>query len=136
MTLIRWTDELSLGIPEIDAEHRELVELINGLHDVMRVGADYVQVVELLGEIYGRIAEHFTAEEELMQDLHFPGYAEHKEDHETLLEDLRDIMDEVEEDGSFDAAHLSSDLNRWFSDHFRTHDAKLHGLRNVSQQGG
>ena len=36
------------------------------------------------------------------------------------------IMDEVEADGSFDAVALSADLNRWFIDHFHTHDAKLH----------
>ena len=36
-------------------------------------------------------------------------------------------MDEVEDDGEFDEAQLATDLDRWFSEHFRTHDAKLHG---------
>ena len=100
--------------------------MINGLHDVMQVGADYVQVVELLGQIYSRIAEHFAHEEKIMRNARYPLYEEHKEDHELLLDDLREIMDEVEADGSFDAPALSADLNRWFSDHFHTHDAKLH----------
>lgn len=126
MTLIRWTTEFEVGIPEVDEEHRHLVELINGLHDIMQMGADYVQVVELLGEIYSQIAAHFEAEEALMQASGYAGLAEHKEDHDTLLLDLRDIMDEVEDDGSFDAGQLSTDLNRWFSDHFQTHDARLH----------
>lgn len=126
MTLIKWKDEFSVGIEEVDHEHRELIELINGLHDVMQLGADQVQVVDLLGEIYAQIAAHFALEEKMMRETRYPGYAEHKEDHETLLDDLRDIMDEVEDDGRFDAVQLSNDLNRWFGDHFSEFDARLH----------
>ena len=126
MTLLKWTDEFNVGIEEVDSEHQELIEMINGLHDVMQVGADYVQVVELLGEIYAQIAAHFAHEEKIMRNAHYPLYEAHKEDHETLLDDLREIMDEVEADGTFDAVALSGDLNRWFIDHFHTHDAKLH----------
>ncbi|HSG59736.1 MAG TPA: bacteriohemerythrin [Woeseiaceae bacterium] len=126
MTLIKWTDEFSLGIDEVDEEHKSLIELINGLYDVIQVGADYVQVVELLGEIYSQIAVHFAHEEDMMQESGYAHFEEHREDHETLLDDLREIMDEVEADGSFDVGELSGDLNRWFVDHFRTHDARLY----------
>ena len=129
MTLINWTDEFRLGIDEVDAEHKSLIELINGLYDVMQVGADYVQVVELLGEIYSQIAVHFAHEEDLMRKSGYARFEEHREDHETLLDDLREIMDEVEADGTFDVIELSSDLNRWFVDHFRTHDARLYKTR-------
>jgi hemerythrin len=129
MTLIKWTEEFRLGIDQVDAEHKALIELINGLYDVMQVGADYVQIVEILGEIYSQIAVHFAHEEDLMRESGYTRYEEHREDHETLLDDLREIMDEVEADGSFDEIELSSDLNRWFVDHFRTHDAKLYKVR-------
>ena len=129
MSLIKWRDEFSVGIEEVDHEHREMIELINGLHDVMQLGADQVQVVDLLGEIYAQIASHFALEEKMMRETHYPDYAIHKEDHETLLDDLRDIMDDVEDDGTFDALQLSNDLNRWFSDHFAEFDAKLHRPR-------
>ncbi len=126
MSLITWKKEFSVGIEEVDHEHKELIELINCLHDIMQLGADQVQVVELLGEIYAQIASHFALEEKMMREINYPLLDEHKEDHETLLDDLRDIMDEVEIDGTFDAVELSNDLNRWFSDHFKSHDAKLH----------
>ena len=99
MTLIKWKEEFAVGIEEVDYEHKELIELINGLHDVMQIGADQVQVVELLGEIYAQIASHFALEEKMMRETHYPLFGEHKEDHEVLLDDLRDIMDEVEVDG-------------------------------------
>ena len=129
MALIKWRDELKVGIEEIDEDHRALIELINALYDVMQLGADQVQVVGLLGEIYTQIASHFALEEKLMREMRYGDYVIHKEDHDTLLDELREIMDEVEDDGSFDAVQLSSDLNRWFSDHFAEFDARLHRTR-------
>ena len=126
MTLINWKEDFSVGVAEVDHEHRELIELINSLHAVMKQGAGHDDVVQALGEIYAHIAAHFALEEKMMRQTRYPMLSEHKQDHETLLDDLRDIMDEVEDDGTFDEAQLASDLERWFSDHFRTHDAKLH----------
>ena len=106
--------------------HQELIELINQLHRSVREGVTRKQVVEGLGEIYAQIAAHFALKERYMRESRYRAYVEYKEDHETLLDDLRDIMDEAENDGDFDEKRLSIDLDRWFSDHFRTHDAKLH----------
>lgn len=126
MSLITWKEEFSVGVAEVDFEHRELIELINSLHGSTRSGAGRDAVIESLGEIFAQIASHFALEEKMMRASLYPGFLEHKQDHETLLDELRDIMDEVEDDGEYDEAQLSTDLERWFGDHFRTHDAKLH----------
>jgi len=126
MSLINWKEEFSVGVAEVDHEHQELIELINGIHRSVQEGVTRKQVIEGLGEIFAQIAAHFALEEKFMRTSHYRAYPEHKEDHEALLDDLRDIMDEVEDDGEFDERRLSIDLERWFSDHFRTHDAKLH----------
>ena len=80
----------------------------------------------MLGEIFAQISAHFALEEKYMRDTRYPLLNEHKSDHETLLDDLRDIMDLVDVDGNYDELVLSDDLQRWFTEHFRTHDAKLH----------
>ena len=126
MSLIDWRKDFEVGVAEVDHEHRELIELINSLHELMDDDADHDRVLESLGEIYAQIAAHFALEEKMMRQTRYPALDEHKQDHETLLDELRDIMDEVEDDGTFDERQLSIDLERWFSDHFRTHDAKLH----------
>ena len=126
MSLLQWKDEFKVGIEEVDHEHRELIGLINELHEAIQRSVDADQILESLGEIYAQISAHFALEEKMMRKMRYPAYAEHKEDHETLLDDLRDIMDDVEDDGVLNETQLISDLNRWFGDHFRTHDAKLH----------
>ncbi len=127
MSLINWREEFNVGVVEVDYEHQELIELINEMHRSVQEGVTRDQVVAGLGEIYAQIAAHFALEEKVMQETRYPAFREHKMDFEALLDDLRDIMDEVEDDGEFDEKQLATDLDRWFSDHFRTHDAKLHG---------
>ena len=62
-----------------------------------------------------------------MRDAGYAGYEVHKDDHESLLDQIADIIDSVELEGSLDERALSSALGLWFSEHFRTHDAQLHG---------
>lgn len=135
MNLINWREEFSVGVAEVDYEHQELIELINALHRSVREGVTRRQVLDGLGDIFAQIAAHFALEEKHMRDTRYRAYPEHKEDHEALLDDLRDIMDEVEDDGEFDERRLSIDLDRWFSDHFRTHDAKLHRQKGSHEHG-
>jgi hemerythrin len=130
MSLIEWKDSFSVGVAAVDLEHRELIELINELHERIGEAADTDMTLAMLGEIYAQISAHFALEEKYMRESEYPRFPEHKEDHEELLDELRDIMDRVEDLGRYDADELSQELGRWFSEHFRTHDALLHAHAN------
>ena len=41
MSLIEWKDEFSVGVAEVDLEHRDLIDLINDLHSLMGEGATH-----------------------------------------------------------------------------------------------
>ena len=127
MSLITWKAEYSVGNAGIDQEHRELIDTINGLHEDLLQAASADSVVESLGEIYANVAAHFALEERLMRDAGYEEYGSHKEDHEVLLDQITEIIDLLEMKGVYDEQALSSTLDSWFSEHFRTHDALLHG---------
>jgi hemerythrin len=126
MSLITWKDEFSVGVDAVDHEHRELIQLINGLDADMLEYATKDTVVRALGEIYARISAHFALEEKIMRSASYSGYATHKQDHELLLDELADIVDSVDDAGRYDREALARSLENWFSEHFRTHDARLH----------
>jgi hemerythrin len=127
MKLLEWRPEFSVGNAAVDHEHRQLIDLINSIHAGFSEGAGREQLIAGLGEIYAQIAAHFALEERMMRNADYAGYAPHKDDHELLLDELAEIIDAVELEGSYDEQTLSSALNLWFSEHFRTHDAPLHG---------
>jgi len=126
LDLIEWRDEFRIGLPEVDEEHRSLIDAINQLHRELVVGAALVRVTGAIGDIHAAIASHFALEEKEMAALRYDGYVAHKTDHERLLDELLDILDEVVATGRYDPAMLSGRLSAWFVEHFRTHDARLH----------
>ena len=127
MKLLDWKPEFSVGNAAVDHEHRQLIDLINKIHAGIGEGVDQDELASGLGEIYAQIAAHFALEEKVMRDAEYAGFGPHKDDHESLLDQIADIIDTVEMEGSYDEDRLSSALSLWFSEHFRTHDAQLHG---------
>ena len=127
MPLIAWDEKFSVGIASVDHEHRELIGLINDAHDRLMRPAAQAAVPDFLGEIYARISAHFALEEQLMRMERYDHYDEHKADHERLLDAIRDIMDDYEDARNYDENRFAQRLRTWFTEHFRTHDARLHG---------
>ncbi|MDH3671226.1 MAG: hemerythrin family protein [Gammaproteobacteria bacterium] len=126
MSLIEWKKEFLIGVPDVDHEHRELIELINRLHASLDRDDPPITVEEFLGDIYAQISAHFALEEKIMRHHNYDEYKEHKADHERLLDDIRDIMDDYQDDSRFDKERLAERLKSWFTLHFKTKDARLH----------
>jgi len=126
MALLQWSDAFSVGVPAVDHEHREMIALINELHATFVRDRSDPAVEEFLGEVHTRIAAHFALEEKLMRERRYDEFDDHKADHEDLLDDIREIMDAYDMDPELDEEALSSRLESWFSEHFSTHDARLH----------
>lgn len=130
--LIEWRKDFETGIADVDHEHRELVDLINSLHEQTARGADRDAVSDFLGEVFARISAHFALEETVMRKFSYDQYQEHKGEHERLLDELRDIMDawQAGEREDYEKA-MSGVVRDWFIGHFKTHDARLHKLLGV-----
>jgi len=127
MDLIEWRKEFETGVPDVDHEHKELVDLINTLHAEIEGGAGQERVHDFLGEVFAKIAAHFALEESIMRKHSYDEYEAHKAEHERLLDDLRDIMDEAEAGSPEDyRAALSGTVRDWFVNHFKSKDARLH----------
>ncbi len=124
---IAWRDEFSTGIGSVDHEHKELVQLLNDVIVMLDENRDHDAVVEALGEVNARISAHFALEETIMRGAKYADFVPHKEDHERLLDEIRDIMDAYEE-GDYEnrRADFVKHLTDWFVSHFSTMDSKLH----------
>lgn len=129
MALVEWRDEFAIGIPSIDHEHKEMIALINAVYDKLKRGDHGDPVADFLGEIYTAISAHFALEESKMREQAYFEYEAHKADHEQLLEMIREIMDNYEIGIYLDYEDtLAAHLNDWFTEHFKTMDARLHSF--------
>ncbi len=128
MALVDWKDEFKIGIDEVDFEHHEMIDLINESFSEAKRSGSSEALLDFLGEIFEKISAHFALEEKVMCARHYEDFASHKDDHERLLDSIRDLMDDFIIGGSLDEAHFGEHLKNWFVSHFSTHDAQLHKL--------
>ncbi|WP_347309656.1 bacteriohemerythrin [Defluviimonas sp. SAOS-178_SWC] len=126
MAPIAWKPQYSVGDPAVDHEHRELVDLVNTAAAAILDGRPDADIERCLGDLMRAITAHFAHEETQMKRAGYAQYQPHKDDHERLLDSLRDIMDSDPADRNVTAERLTEVLEAWFIDHFRTHDARLH----------
>ncbi len=92
MKIISWDDSLSVGVEEIDQDHRRLVELFNLLSEAVenRESADYIDA--LLVELISCTEWHFRHEERLMIRHGYDGMEDHKDEHIDLVDNVRDLQ--------------------------------------------
>jgi hemerythrin len=125
MALLQWKEHYSVGVDAVDHEHKELITLINRLHDELMAKGEELSIQGFFGDLFKGISAHFALEERFMRERRYDQLDQHKADHERLLDEIRDIMDEFE-GHEIASAELGARLDAWFSRHFETHDARLH----------
>jgi hemerythrin len=126
MPLLQWKTTYALGIPSVDHEHRELITMINKVYEHMEDASDPVAVESCLEDIYASIASHFALEERHMREADYEEYDAHKDEHENLLDQFLEMLDEFVVDPQSGRETLQKSLADWFGRHFATFDARLH----------
>ena len=123
MPIVEWTEELSVGVPSLDRDHRHLMELLNQLHEVIRRNDAREVIGAVLVELIHYTEHHFSAEEQLMAEAGFPGLDAHRQTHDRLRHSVRDYEAEFRDDPrNVIAAELFEFLCDWLLHHIKTED--------------
>ncbi|MEI6557918.1 MAG: bacteriohemerythrin [Rhodospirillaceae bacterium] len=75
MPLMLWTEDLSVGVDSLDADHQQLFAMVNGLFDALEGGCAEPLLAALFDALIDYTRGHFTREEALMAARHYPGLA-------------------------------------------------------------
>jgi hemerythrin len=129
MPIIEWRKEFETGIGDVDSEHAQLIDDINALVGKLGDRPSKSAAASALDEIYDKISAHFAAEERVMRERGYDQYADHKADHEILLDEIRAVSRAIDDSGAFTRGDtLVRRLSCWFTEHFKTHDRRLHKM--------
>jgi hemerythrin len=126
MTLLLWKDAYLTGIPELDAEHKDLVVRVNERYQ-KDAGGGREGMIRFLDILYGLLEVHFASEEAYMGVLKQRDYRAHVDAHREILESLEALIARLRKDPGFNAGTAVAErLDAWFGRHFLSHDVKLH----------
>ncbi len=126
MSMLEWSDSLSVGIDEIDNQHMALVDMVNKVHDMLIAGeTSQNHVLELVEDMRKYSVEHFGTEEKYMEVYEYPDAPAHRLEHAEFIEKITEV-----EKGCIDqTCTMSMDilnyLSAWLVNHINNTDKKM-----------
>ena len=123
--MLAWSDDLDVGNPMIDSDHRHLVAQFNQLAKALSSGETTAELGSILGELLTFTAVHFAREERLMQRIGYLDFAAHKNQHDGLLSDIAKLQRSFHRGEIALSEKTSAFLREWLLRHIRTSDKLL-----------
>jgi hemerythrin len=124
---IEWRDSLSIGVSEIDNQHKELLARFDKLLKACETGKGLSELKELLAFLNEYVIKHFNDEEALQKLRRYHGYESHKKEHEYFVARIKTLQEEVDREGV--ALHHVMETNnlllKWLINHISTVDVEL-----------
>jgi hemerythrin len=117
---------MSVGVPQIDAQHQELFRRVDQLLQAM-IAKDRTEAGRLIGFLREYAIVHFGAEEILMRERRFPGYEAHKAEHDAFAAELEGLAAIHQREGPTAALilHLERRVCEWLRGHVYFTDVAL-----------
>ncbi|WP_243545509.1 bacteriohemerythrin [Pseudodesulfovibrio tunisiensis] len=132
MTLISWSDDLSIGVDTIDAQHQKLIDMVNDAYDAVFSGGDPDAAFDLIERMKAYALEHFAAEERMMEECGYPETGEHKQRHLQFLQEVFLFnRDKYKRDQLLE---IFTFLSSWFKEHIRREDKAIAAFMTGSNE--
>ena len=131
MALLQWSENLSVGVVEMDRQHQKLVELVNRLYQAMGEGKGDNLKKEILTELLTYTKIHFSAEERLMREHGYPQLADHKRLHDQLMDKVIQMNDKIRSGRMVPSVSLGTFLKDWLLTHILQQDKKYGAFVHV-----
>lgn len=132
MACFEWSDRFSVKVKEIDEQHKQLVEMINRLHDAMVANKGRQVQQEIVGEMAAYAIFHFETEEKYMRRFAYPAYEEHRLEHEKFSADVAELKSRVDKGLLVLSLEIMTVLRDWLQGHIMGTDMQYSGHFNAN----
>ena len=128
MARIAWTEQMSVGVVEIDRQHQRLIDLFNGLEEgLVRGGASRI-IRGLFAELASYTKYHFSTEANILRRSGFRGLERHTDAHADFVSRLGELESLLQREGAEPAAIQANRLLRsWILRHIVVADRVAFG---------
>ncbi|WP_022660372.1 bacteriohemerythrin [Paucidesulfovibrio longus] len=124
MERIEWSKDLEVGIGLLDAQHMNMVKLINTLGEAVEKDQGKTVVNEVMEQLKLYTSYHFTSEERLLRIHNYPAYEEHLREHQEFSDEVEDFYLDLRTGVPGVSAALHDYLRQWFVVHIQDEDQR------------
>lgn len=127
MPLVIWNDALKIGLPDIDRQHKQLIDQLNRLVDAMNRNSGPEEIKEIVWFLDSYVSQHFSFEENCMHRFQCPVAAQNAGAHAHFVKVLADVKAELMNKGPSLALSIkvNEQLLDWFVNHIQKIDMQL-----------
>lgn len=124
---IQWRDSLSIGIEEIDNQHKELLTRFDRLLVACQTGEGIEELKRVLTFLDDYVQSHFNDEEELQRRHRYPAYEAHRSEHLYFIGQLNKLKSETQKLGvaTHHVVETNNMLLKWLLNHISKVDMAL-----------
>lgn len=132
---LTWKDSFSIGIAEIDRQHRELFLRIDDLEEAIKSGKENSGIINIFKFLDEYVQRHFKAEEELQSRYRYPHLAMHAAEHEAFKKRLKGIESTLNAENPSEklAVQTKMLLTQWLISHVTSLDTELKSYINEAR---
>lgn len=123
MAIFEWDDSISLGIPAIDEQHKELLGWIGSLSAAVQKGEGAQVIGGVLLKLISYVCFHFEEEERLLLAANYSDFAAHRQEHDDFVKRLQEIQEHFQ-DGEELSRNTLEFMSDWIVRHIRGTDQK------------
>lgn len=121
MALMTWTTAMSVGVPELDADHRTLIRIINQLAESSEGDDAAASMRQCLYALLRYAEFHFAREEKVLTACHYPGMDHHKGQHREFTDHMQDLAKRLDEEDLPAAEVINEELLVYLKDWLNHH---------------
>jgi len=123
---VQWNPSYETGLQFIDQEHAGLVTQLNALIDRLAADAPIADWLPQLDQLIQAVSDHFAHEEQVMDNIGYPGYHAHRQQHLHLLQEVAEFRAQLTAAGtSADALATLRFVKFWVLKHMVQEDSKI-----------
>lgn len=126
MDLFQWKDCYSVGIKNVDEQHKKIVGLLNNLYEAMKAGKGKETLGVVLKDLFEYTKTHFVTEESLLALYKFPDFEEHQKKHEKMKEHVLILNQKFVSGEISSPLQITNFLKEWLAKHILETD-KVYG---------
>lgn len=121
---IDWRESMSVGVKEIDDQHKKLIETIEELNEAIIKHEVTDQLAKTYDELLEYTTIHFATEEAYFDKFHYPEAAEHKAAHAYFSKRIEEMKNRIDKDVHELSLDLVSFLEFWLVGHIMIMDQR------------
>lgn len=130
MEKILWDESFSVGVRNLDEQHKQIIMMVNTLIEMNNTNVDSEIISDTLTKMTRYTTDHFNKEEQYLLEYSYPEYSLQKKQHQEFKRKTADFCMETMAHNTAVPIAIFMYLKSWWMNHILKEDMKYKKFLN------